>query len=89
MGAPDDDDFADRVFRGVLGALETFAVYVGDHLGLYRALAGAPATADELAQRTGIHPRYAREWCEQQAVAGFLTLDDAGRFVLPRRTRRC
>ncbi len=31
-------------------------------------------TAAELAQRTGTHERYAREWLEQQAVTGILTV---------------
>jgi 2-polyprenyl-3-methyl-5-hydroxy-6-metoxy-1,4-benzoquinol methylase len=33
-------------------------------------------TPDELAHRAGIAPRYAREWLEQQAVAGLLEVDD-------------
>ena len=33
-------------------------VVVGHRLGLYRSLAGAPATAEQLAQRTGTDPRY-------------------------------
>ena len=58
-----------RVGAAVLGALDVQAIYLGDRLGLYRALAeGGPATAPELATRTGIDPRYAREWLEQQAV---------------------
>ena len=61
-----------------LGALEMQAVYLGDRLGLYRALADeGPATPAELGERAGIHPRYAREWLEQQAVAGVLDVDDA------------
>ena len=33
-------------------------------------------TAPELAEEAGILPRYAREWLEQQAAAGFVTVDD-------------
>ena len=33
---------------------------LGDRLGWYRALADAPATPPELAQRTGSDARYAR-----------------------------
>ena len=36
---------------------------------------GAPRTAAELAEHAGIDPRYAREWLEQQAVAGFVSVD--------------
>jgi len=74
--------FADRVFAGLIGGFETMSIYVGDRLGLYRALAAEPRTVDELAEACGMHPRYAREWLEQQAVAGILTVDD-GRFALP------
>jgi 2-polyprenyl-3-methyl-5-hydroxy-6-metoxy-1,4-benzoquinol methylase len=84
------DELAGRLFGAVLASLETQAVYIGDRLGLYRALAdGGPATAPELAERAGINPRYAREWLEQQAVAGLLDVDevtagpDERRFTLP------
>jgi SAM-dependent methyltransferase len=64
---------AERLFGAIVAALELNTVYIGLKLGLYAAL-DHPATAGELAERAGIHPRYAREWLEQQAVAGFLTV---------------
>ena len=67
---------AERMVSAVVGALEMAAVDLGDRLGWYRALAEAPATAPQLADRTGTAPRYAREWLEQQAVAGYLAVDD-------------
>jgi 2-polyprenyl-3-methyl-5-hydroxy-6-metoxy-1,4-benzoquinol methylase len=71
------DDLAGRLMAAALGALEMQAVYLGDRLGLYRSLADeGPATPAELAERAGIHPRYAREWLEQQAVAAVLDVDD-------------
>ncbi len=70
------DDLAGRLMAAALGALELQAVYLGDRLGLYRSLAEGPATPAELAERAGIHPRYAREWLEQQAVAAVLDVDD-------------
>jgi protein-L-isoaspartate O-methyltransferase len=77
------DALADRLHDACRSALELYCVYLGDRLGLYRALAGGGAvTPDELAGLAGIHPRYAREWLEQQAVAGILEIDD-GRFTLP------
>jgi SAM-dependent methyltransferase len=78
--------FAGRLFNGALEALELVSVYVGERLGLYRGLAqGGPATPGELASRCGIHERYAREWLEQQAVAGILEVDDP---KLPEGERR-
>lgn len=82
------DALVERLFGACIGTLDLLHVYVGDRLGLYRALAAGPCTPGELAQRCGIHERYAREWLEQQAVAGILGADDAThtdhrRFSLP------
>ena len=67
----------ERMSDAVLGALELLCVYVGDQLGFYGALAvGGPATAPELAARSGTDERYTREWLEQQAVAGYLGCDN-------------
>ena len=78
----DAEVFAEKVFERLLGGFEILSIYVGDRLGLYHALAEGPRTADELAGATGMHPRYAREWLEQQAVAGILTVDGDA-FTLP------
>src|SRR3712207_4753478 len=71
------DALAERLFAATLGALELFSIYIGAELGLYRTLeTHGPSTAPELAERACIAPRYAREWLEQQAVAGLLDADD-------------
>jgi SAM-dependent methyltransferase len=58
-------------------------VVIGDRLGLYRALATGPATAAELADRTGTHPRYVAEWLAAQAASGYVTYHpDNERFSL-------
>jgi SAM-dependent methyltransferase len=59
--------------------------YLGERLGLWRALAAVPsATSEELAEHTGIGERYAREWLAAQATAGYLTYDpDTAAFSLP------
>jgi SAM-dependent methyltransferase len=84
---PTAEQFADRLLSSMLGAYECLSVYVGDRLGWYRSLAAdGPATSAELAERTGTHERYAREWLEQQAVAGILAAETgaaARRFSLP------
>jgi 2-polyprenyl-3-methyl-5-hydroxy-6-metoxy-1,4-benzoquinol methylase len=69
---------------GDLGAAATGALVVmGDRLGLYAALRGGPATAAELAARTGTRERYVREWLSAQAAAGYVDYDDASeRFSL-------
>ncbi|MGH4026361.1 MAG: class I SAM-dependent methyltransferase [Pseudonocardiaceae bacterium] len=78
--------FADRLFGAALGAMEVQAVYLGDRLGWYRALAThGPLTSPELAERTGCAERYAREWLEHQAVAGYLTVEDPAAAPTTRR----
>jgi len=58
-------------------------IVVGHRLGLYRALAGAPAAPEELAQRTETDPRYVTEWLRGQAAGGYVTYDPAtGQFSL-------
>ncbi|CAM2960097.1 methyltransferase domain-containing protein [Saccharomonospora xinjiangensis] len=74
-----------RLFAASLGAGELMTVYLGMKLGLYAALRDAPARAGELAERTGIAARYAREWLEQQAAAGFLDVDTEGEEEAQRR----
>ena len=82
------EQFEEHVWREVIGALEVASIYLGDRLGLYRALEdGSPVTAEGLAVRTGVHQRYAREWLEQQAVAGILEVEDPGAEPEARRFR--
>ena len=58
-------------------------VVVGHRLGLYRALADGPADPEELAGRTGTHPRYVAEWLRGQAAGGYVEYDAAtGAFSL-------
>jgi ubiquinone/menaquinone biosynthesis C-methylase UbiE len=66
-------------FVGDLGAtIAAGNVVVGHRLGLYRALAERPATAAELAQRTGTDPRYLAEWLRGQAAGGYVERTAAG-----------
>jgi hypothetical protein len=65
-----------RLFEAALGTLDLAALHVGERLGLYAALTGGPLTPPELAAATGTAPRYAREWLEEQAVTGILTVDE-------------
>jgi hypothetical protein len=80
------DELVGRLFEATLGMMDILSVYLGDRLGLYRALRdGGPTTAGDLATRAGIDPRYALEWLEQQAVTGFLEVDDVSAAVDERR----
>ncbi len=80
------DALVGRLFEAMLGAQDLLTIYLGDRLGLYRTLTDqGPATSEELAARTGMHERYVREWLEQQAVTGILTVDDAGMEAMARQ----
>jgi 2-polyprenyl-3-methyl-5-hydroxy-6-metoxy-1,4-benzoquinol methylase len=59
-------------------------VVIGDRLGLYRALAkGGALTAAELAEKSGTHERYVREWLNAHAASGYVNyLADSGRYQL-------
>jgi predicted O-methyltransferase YrrM len=76
----------ERLFGDALGALELYTIYLGERLGLYRALAkSGPATSSQLAARTGTSERYVREWLEQHAASDLLAVDDPRAEPLARR----
>ena len=80
------DALVERLFGAAIDTLEIASIHVGARLGFYRALAeGGDAKPAELAARTGTVERYAREWLEQQAVAGFLSVDDPNAEAEERR----
>src|SRR2546430_16343976 len=67
------DALVGRLFEASLGMFDLMTVYLGDQLGLYRALRdGGAAAPSQLARRAGIDVRYAREWLVAQAAAGVL-----------------
>ncbi len=80
------DALVERLMRSTAGMFDIFTAYLGDRLGLYRALSEhGPATSAELADLTGTYERYVREWLEQQTVIGTLQVDDASASPLERR----
>jgi 2-polyprenyl-3-methyl-5-hydroxy-6-metoxy-1,4-benzoquinol methylase len=76
---------------GDLGAaISASLMLVGDRLGLYKALAGEPATPAELAARTGTHERYVREWLGNQAAGGYVQYDpESGRYSMDAAQALC
>ena len=80
------DALIERVMESTIGLFDLAGIYLGQRLGLYRALDdGGPASSSELAERAGVDERYAREWLEHQAVTGLLTVDDASAAADERR----
>ena len=83
-GPPSDEQiglFAFRLVSQMSGAVTAAMVHIGDRLGLYATLAAAPGqlTSAELAEAAGLSERWVREWAYNQAAAGLLVADAAGR----------
>lgn len=78
-------DFTRRVIGDAAGAVTIHLCTLGERLGLFQDLAqNGPADADTFAARTDVDPRYAREWLEGLAAAGYLDYDPATQhFSLP------
>lgn len=77
--------FLGKVVEDFGAALSSGLVYIGQRLGLYKALAGAgrALTAQELADKTGTTERYVREWLINQASGGYVNYDaESGRYSL-------
>jgi SAM-dependent methyltransferase len=79
------NQFIGQILGDLGGAYSVPMVRMGDRLGLYRALnEHGPMTTGELAMKTGVVERYAREWLSHQASSGYLEYDPAaGKFALP------
>src|SRR5215510_14858885 len=78
------DAFLGQVVGDAGAAMSAALVVLGDRLGLYKALAGRPATAAELARRTGTAERYVQEWLDAQASGGYVRYAAAdGTYALP------
>src|SRR2546430_7437780 len=82
----DATELAERIYRNATGTLELYAMYLGEQLGLYEAMAsGDWTTPAELAARTGTAERYMREWLEHHAVSELVEVEDPA--AEPRRYR--
>src|ERR1051325_3467431 len=78
--------FMGKVLSDFGGAAGAILAYIGDRLGLYKAMYNfaKPITSQELANLTSTSERYIREWLANQAAGGYLTYDSASqRYILP------
>jgi len=67
--------FSFLLFSKLEGAVTSGMVHLGDQLGLYTALAAAPApmTTAQLANATQLNERWVREWSYNQAAANLIS----------------
>ncbi|MDP6566860.1 MAG: hypothetical protein QF578_18675, partial [Alphaproteobacteria bacterium] len=76
--------YAFTVWNYRQGEIIAAMIYLGDQLGLYKAMAGAgPLRAGELAGRAGLHERWVLEWLRLQAAAKLVDYRGDDRFELP------
>src|SRR3712207_2274669 len=67
-------EFMGKVLNDFGAALSSTLVYIGQKLGLYKAMAGAGwLTPEELAKKTGTARHYVREWLVNQAASGYVS----------------
>jgi hypothetical protein len=92
-------EFMGQMAGYMTGGALCFGVWLGDELGLYRALAGAgPQSAGALADATSCNPRLVREWLDGQVAGGLVGYGQAtdtyelsaeAAAALPMTPRRC
>jgi 2-polyprenyl-3-methyl-5-hydroxy-6-metoxy-1,4-benzoquinol methylase len=77
------EQVTDKAIGYLSGAGISAMIYLGDRLGLYRAMRDAGrVTSQELATRTKLHERWVREWLHAQAGAGLVTYVGDRRYQL-------
>ncbi len=72
------NEFMGNFVHDIGAVMHAATVVVGDQLGLYKALAEGPATAEALARRTQTDARYLREWLSAQAASGYVQYEPEG-----------
>jgi 2-polyprenyl-3-methyl-5-hydroxy-6-metoxy-1,4-benzoquinol methylase len=71
-------EFAGVMLNDLGAAMQGALSYIGDRLGIFKALAGAGSvTSAELAARTGLNERYLREWLGAMTAAKYISYDPA------------
>jgi 2-polyprenyl-3-methyl-5-hydroxy-6-metoxy-1,4-benzoquinol methylase len=70
------EELAFRVVGDMGGAFIMALGYIGDRLGLYKAMDGAgPLSSEALASKTGLNERYVREWLRAMVAAEYIDYD--------------
>lgn len=79
------EKFVERMVDDIGTALRGGLSYIGDKLGIFKALASAgPVTVEELAKKTKLNARYLREWLGAMATAQYIEYrPDTGKYFLP------
>ena len=74
---------AQQILADVASAMHGAMNFIGDRLGLFKAMKDAgPLTVEQLATRTGLNRRYLQEWVNSMAAAQYLEYDPAAKTYL-------
>src|SRR3954464_4833316 len=79
------NEFMGQVVSDLAGFVGIAMTYLGNRLGLWKAMAGAgPLTAADIAKKSGCNERLVQEWLSHQAAGKYVTYDAAtNAFQLP------
>jgi ubiquinone/menaquinone biosynthesis C-methylase UbiE len=79
--------FFGKVFGDIKSTALGMNIYLGDKLGLFKAMSEAPAgtfTEDSLVKTTGLQPRYLKEWLSSMVVGGIVDFNaETNTFSFP------
>ncbi len=78
-------EMAGKVMHDVAGAVSLMMAYMGDQAGVFAAMDGeGPMTLEQLVGKTGMEPKYLREWLGSVSAAGYVDFDAENEtFELP------
>ncbi|MWV27523.1 class I SAM-dependent methyltransferase [Aurantiacibacter rhizosphaerae] len=79
------EEMAGKIVGDVAGAVSLFMAYMGDQAGVFDAMDGeGPMTCQQLADKTGLNPKYLHEWLGSVSAAGYVDFHpDSETFELP------
>ncbi|WP_338240945.1 class I SAM-dependent methyltransferase [Aurantiacibacter hainanensis] len=79
------EEMAGKIVGDVAGAVSLFMAYMGDQAGIFDAMDGeGPMTCSQLADKTGMNPKYLHEWLGSVSAAGYVDFDpESETFELP------
>ncbi|PHV05719.1 SAM-dependent methyltransferase [Janthinobacterium sp. BJB412] len=85
MDATKVEQFSARIMEDYGNTLRGAMLYIGDQLGLFKALAHCEwVSLDELAQQTGFNARYLREWLGSMVTGSYLSYErESKRYRMP------
>lgn len=77
------ENLAEKVIGFLTGEMVSHMIYLGDKLDLYEALADMEsASAEDLAEATGLQERWLMEWLRNQAASGLVNYEGDGVYSL-------